>query len=147
MTRSHQPENAEKIRRPSPLQRNILIVQAGLEQRSTDRARTHDLEKLLPRGDDRPMYGNNLRASCRRMEQEGWVRTLRPPNLQLAVELTYARCTLAITLLTAEQVRVRAEQRAAQASITTVADVPLARNSISLVRVNFLRSNALPDLS
>lgn len=78
MTRSHLPENAEKIRRPSPLQRNILIVQAGLEQRSTDRARTHDLEKLLPRGDDRPMYGNNLRASCRRMEQEGWVRTLRP---------------------------------------------------------------------
>jgi hypothetical protein len=34
------------------------------------------------------VYGPNLRASCRRMEAAGWLRTLRAPNLQLAVELT-----------------------------------------------------------
>lgn len=81
---------ALKTRGPSPLQKNILIILAGLEQRGTDRVRTRDLEKLLERGGNRPVYGNNLRASCRRMEAAGWLRTLRAPNLQLAVELTDA---------------------------------------------------------
>jgi hypothetical protein len=45
---------------------------------------------VLEQGGDAPVYGPNLRASCRRMEAAGWLRTLRAPNLQLAVELTKA---------------------------------------------------------
>ena len=55
----------------------------------------------------------DLRASCRRMEASGWLRTLRAPNLQLAVELTDAGRAVAQPLLLAEQDRLRAEQRAA----------------------------------
>ncbi|EAM2857320.1 hypothetical protein AIR33_21505 [Salmonella enterica] len=34
-------------------------------------------------------YGNNLRASCRRMEETGWLRTPRNnQTLHLTVELT-----------------------------------------------------------
>ncbi|HIB1651543.1 TPA: hypothetical protein ACWV6T_005778, partial [Salmonella enterica subsp. enterica serovar Muenchen] len=83
---------------------------------------TRDIERVLERGGDAPVYGPNLRASCRRMEQAGWVRTLRAPNLQLAVELTDAGRVLAVPLLTAEQARVRAEQRATQVVV-----LPLVR--------------------
>ncbi len=48
------------------------------------------------------------------MEASGWLRTLRAPNLQLAVELTDAGRALAAPLLTDEQARVLAEQRAAE---------------------------------
>lgn len=35
----------------------------------------------------KPGHGPNLRASCcRRLEDAGWLRTLRAPDLQLAVE-------------------------------------------------------------
>ncbi|MBJ9201381.1 hypothetical protein GHU08_23830 [Citrobacter freundii] len=100
-----------QTRRPSPLQRNILILLAGLAQRGTTRVRTRDLEQMLERGGDRPVYGNNLRGSCRRMESAGWLRTLRADNLQLAVELTDAGQALALPLLREEQARVLAEQR------------------------------------
>ena len=76
------------VRRPSPLQRRVLIVLAGLEHNDITCVRTRDLEHLLEQGGDAPVYGPNLRASCRRMEASGWLRTLRAPNLQLAVELT-----------------------------------------------------------
>ena len=46
-----------------------------------------------------PAYGPNLRASCRRLEDAGWLRTLRAPNLQLAVELTDAGRAVAQPLL------------------------------------------------
>lgn len=51
---------------------------------------TRDIERVLERGGDAPVYGPNLRASCRRMEAAGLLHTLRAPNLQLAVELTDA---------------------------------------------------------
>ncbi|EAQ9808001.1 hypothetical protein EAN25_25380 [Salmonella enterica] len=117
---------ALKTRGPSPLQKNILIILAGLEQRGTDRVRTRDLEKLLERGGDRPVYGNNLRASCRRMEAAGWLRTLRAPNLQLAVELTDAGRETAVPLQADEQARVRAEQRATQVHV-----LPLVREKMA----------------
>lgn len=75
---------------------------------------TRDIERVLEKGGDAPVYGPNLRASCRRMEATGWLRTLRAPNLRLAVELTDAGHALAAPLLTAEQARVRAERRATQ---------------------------------
>ena len=62
----------------------------------------------------------DLRASCRRMEASGWLRTLRAPNLQLAVELTDAGRAVAQPLLLAEQDSLRAEQRAAE-----VVELPL----------------------
>lgn len=95
--------NGEKNRRPSPLQRRVLIVLAAMEQRGTHRVRTRDLEHLLAQGGEVPVYGPNLRASCRRMETAGWLRTLRAPNLQLAVELTDAGRVVAEPLLISEQ--------------------------------------------
>lgn len=54
------------------------------------------------------------------MEAAGWLRTLRAPNMQLAVRLTDAGRALAAPLLADEQARVLAEQRA-----TTVRVLPL----------------------
>ncbi|QIP58242.1 hypothetical protein [Hafnia alvei] len=105
---------AEKVRHPSPLQRRVLIVLAAMEQRGTHRVRTRDLEHLLAQGGEVPVYGPNLRASCRRMETAGWLRTLRAPNLQLAVELTETGRELAVPLLIEEQDRCEAERRASE---------------------------------
>ncbi|AGN88267.1 hypothetical protein [Enterobacter sp. R4-368] len=100
------------IRRPSPLQRSILIVLAALGARRPGPVATRDIERLLAQGGDRPVYGPNLRASCRRMEDAGWLRLLRAPNLQLAAELTDAGRALATPLLAAEQEKTLARQRA-----------------------------------
>ena len=77
-------------RRPSPLQRRVLIVLAALGAKGPGPVATRDIERVLEQGGDAPVYGPNLRASCRRMEAAGWLRTLRAPNLQLAVGLTDA---------------------------------------------------------
>jgi hypothetical protein len=58
------------------------------------------------------------------MEAAGWLRTLRAPNLQLAVELTDAGRALAAPFLADEQARVLAEQRA-----TAIRVLPLVRLS------------------
>ena len=79
-----------RMRRPSPLQRRVLIVLAALGAKSPGPVATRDIERVLEQGGDAPVYGTNLRASCRRMEAAGWLRTLRAPNMQLAVELTPA---------------------------------------------------------
>lgn len=78
---------------------------------------TRDIERVLEQGGDAPVYGPNLRSSCRRMEAAGWLRILRAPNLQLAVELTDAGRALAAPLLADEQSRVLAEQRATEVII------------------------------
>ena len=39
---------------------------------------TRDIERVLEQGGDAPVYGPNLRASCRRMEAAGWLRTWPP---------------------------------------------------------------------
>ena len=99
-------------RRPSPLQRRVLIVLAALDVKRPGPVATRDIERVLEQGGDAPVYGPNLRASCRRMEVAGWLRTLRAPNLQLAVELTDAGRALAAPFLADEKARVLAEQRA-----------------------------------
>lgn len=66
------------------------------------------------------MYGPNIRASCRRMEAAGWLRTLRAPNLQLAVELTDAGRGIAEPLYQAEREAETARQR-----LTDVRRLPL----------------------
>lgn len=99
-------------RRPSPLQRRVLIVLAALDAKRPGPVATRDIERVLEQGGDAPVYGPNLRASCRRMEAAGWLRTLRAPNMQLAVELTDAGRALAAPILAEEQARVLAEQRA-----------------------------------
>lgn len=81
---------AENARRPSPLQKRILIVLAALDAKRPGPVATRDIERMLAQAGEAPVYGPNLRASCRRMEAAGWLRTLRAPNLQLAVELTDA---------------------------------------------------------
>lgn len=111
-------------RRPSPLQRRVLIVLAALDAKRPGPVATRDIERVLEQGGDAPVYGPNLRASCRRMEAAGWLRTLRATNMQLAVELTDAGRTLAAPLLADEQARVLAEQRA-----TAVRSLPLVPRS------------------
>ncbi|HHQ5867629.1 TPA: hypothetical protein ACSRQR_004159 [Enterobacter hormaechei subsp. hoffmannii] len=110
----------EKARRPSPLQRRVLIVLAALDAKRPGPVATRDIERVLEQGGDAPVYGPNLRASCRRMEAAGWLRTLRAPNMQLAVELTDAGRALAAPLLADEQARVLAEQRATAVRVLTL---------------------------
>ena len=105
-------------RRPSPLQRRMLIVLAALEARHPGTpVPTRLIERLLTDGGHGPVYGPNLRASCRRMEAAGWLRTLRAQNMQLAVELTDAGRTLATPILAEEQASQLAEQRAAEVRV------------------------------
>ncbi|MEI9539912.1 hypothetical protein V5081_21590 [Enterobacter cancerogenus] len=104
--------DVKNARRPSPLQRRVLIVLAALDAKRPGPVATRDIERVLELGGDAPVYGPNLRASCRRMEAAGWLRTLRAPNMQLAVELTDAGRAQAAPLLADEQARVLAEQRA-----------------------------------
>ncbi|HBC6064480.1 TPA: hypothetical protein KEX60_004939 [Escherichia coli] len=88
-------------RRPSPLQRSVLIVLAALDEKRPGPVLTRDIERVLEQSGEAPVYGPNLRASCRRLEDAGWLRTLRAPNLQLAVELTDAGRAVAQPLLPA----------------------------------------------
>lgn len=88
-------------RRPSPLQRRVLIVLAALDEKRPGPVLTRDIERVLEQSGEAPVYGPNLRASCRRLEDVGWLRTLRAPNLQLAVELTDAGRAVAQPLLPA----------------------------------------------
>ena len=88
-------------RRPSPLQRRVLIVLAALDEKRPGPVLTRDIDRVLERSGEAPVYGPNLRASCRRLEDAGWLRTLRAPNLQLAVELTDAGRAVAQPLLPA----------------------------------------------
>ncbi|MEE1706927.1 hypothetical protein RIM94_32695, partial [Pseudomonas aeruginosa] len=88
-------------RRPSPLQRRVLIVLAALDEKRPGPELTRDIERVLEQSGEAPVYGPNLRASCRRLEDAGWLRTLRAPNLQLAVELTDAGRAVAQPLLPA----------------------------------------------
>lgn len=113
-----------QARRPSPLQRRVLIVLAALDAKRPGPVATRDIERVLEQGGDAPVYGPNLRSSCRRMEAAGWLRTLRAPNMQLAVRLTDAGRALAAPLLADEQARVLAEQRA-----TAVRVLPLVPRS------------------
>ncbi len=75
-------------------------------------------------GGDAPVYGPNLRASCRRMEAAGWLRTLRAPNLQLAVELTQDGRGIAEPLFRAEREAETARQR-----LTDVRRLPLRQTA------------------
>ena len=88
-------------RRPSPLQRRVLIVLAALDEKRPGPVLTRDIERVLEQSGEAPVYGPNLRASCRRLEDAGWLRTLRALNLQLAVELTDAGRAVAQPLLPA----------------------------------------------
>lgn len=78
---------------------------------------TRLIERLLTDGGHGPVYGPNLRASCRRMEAAGWLRTLRAKNMQLAVELTDAGRKLATPILAEEQASQLAEQRATEVRV------------------------------
>ena len=114
-----------KDRQPSPLQKRVLIVLAALDARHPGTpVPTRLIERLLTEGGHGPVYGPNLRASCRRLEMAGWLRTLRAQNLQLAVELTDAGRKLATPILAEEQASQMAEQRA-----TEVRVLPLATHS------------------
>lgn len=81
------------------------VVLAELDAGRPGPVATRDIERVLEKAGDTPVYGLNLRGSCRRMEAAGWLRTLRAPNLQLAVELTDSGQAIAAPLLAAERER------------------------------------------
>ena len=64
--------SAVTSRGPSPLQRRVLIVLAALDEKRPGPVLTRDLERVLERSGEAPVYGPNLRASCRRLEDAGW---------------------------------------------------------------------------
>ncbi|MFJ5375236.1 hypothetical protein ACIPTP_22175 [Pectobacterium versatile] len=107
-------------RRPSPLQRDILVVLAAHNARLSEPLRSRDLEDMLAAGRDRPVYGPSLRDSCRRMEAAGWLRRLRASNQQLALELTNVGREMAVPLLVAEQQAEIARQRAAEVHVLPI---------------------------
>lgn len=115
-----------KQRQPSPLQKRILIVLAVLDAKRPGQVATRNIERLLEQGGDVPVYGPNLRASCRRMEASGWLHILRAPNLQLAVELTDTGRDLAAPLLAEEQARALAQRRATQVRVLPFVPAALA---------------------
>lgn len=100
---------------------------AALDAKHPGPVPTRNIERVLELSGDAPVYGPNLRASCRRMEATGWLRTLRAPNLQLAVELTSAGREVATPLLVAEQERQQTEQRSAAVMV-----LPLVRKAPSM---------------
>lgn len=102
-------------------------MQAALDAKNPGPVPTRNIERVLELSGDAPVYGPNLRASCRRMEAAGWLRTLRAPNLQLAVELTSAGREVATPLLISEQERQQAEQRSAAVMV-----LPLVRKESSV---------------
>jgi hypothetical protein len=102
----------------------VLIVLAALDAKRPGPVATRDIERVLEQGGDAPVYGPNLRASCRRMEAAGWLRTLRAPNLQLAVELTEAGRGIAEPLFQAEREAETARQR-----LTDVRRLPLRQTA------------------
>lgn len=110
------------MKRLSALQRRILTVLAALGERDAGPVATRDIEHMLCRAGDGQVYGNNLRASCRRMEAAGWLRTLRAPNLQLAVELTDAGRAAALPFLRAE--RDAEEKRRRETTVHVLASRP-----------------------
>ncbi|CAI1213834.1 Uncharacterised protein [Serratia liquefaciens] len=51
---------AETQRRPSPLQRRVLIVLAVLDAKRPGPMATKDIERVLEQGGSAPVYGPNL---------------------------------------------------------------------------------------
>ncbi len=80
-----------KSRRPSPLQCRVLIVLAALGAKRPGPVATRDIERVLEQGGDAPVYGPNLRASCRRMQAAGWLRTRAGFTGDQAQELQWHR--------------------------------------------------------
>ena len=76
-------------RRPSPLRR-VLIVLAALDEKRPGPVLTRDIERVLEQSGKPRSTGQTCAPPARRLEDAGWLRTLRAPNLQLAVELTDA---------------------------------------------------------
>lgn len=110
------------MKRLSGLQRRILTVLAAIEEHEHGPVATRDIERMLAHAMDGQVYGNNLRASCRRMEAAGWLRTLRAPNLQLAVELTDAGRAAAQPCLQAE--RDAEDKRRRETTVRVLASLP-----------------------
>lgn len=104
-------DSVKKLRSPSPLQRRVLIVLANLDEKRHGPVPTRDIERVLELAGHSPVYGPNLRASCRRMEAAGWVRSFRSPSLRLAVELTDTGRVIAERLYREEQDYIIARQR------------------------------------
>ena len=63
-------------RRPSPLQRRVLIVLAALDEKRPGPVLTRDIERVLEQSGEAPVYGPNLRL-LPSSGDAGWLRTLR----------------------------------------------------------------------
>ncbi len=79
-------------RRPSPLQRRVLIVLAALDEKRPGPVLTRDIERVLERSGEAPVYGPNLRASCRRLEGDPlevaqWLQACHDAGMEVRVQV------------------------------------------------------------
>ncbi|CAD5360662.1 protein of unknown function (plasmid) [Enterobacter cancerogenus] len=96
-------DDVKNVRRPSPLQRRVLIVLAALDAKRPEPVATRDIERMLEQGGNAPVCTGRTCVPL----AAGW--KLRATNMQLAAPL-----------LADEQAHVLAELRA-----TTVRVLPL----------------------
>ncbi|PXK73556.1 hypothetical protein DMS23_07905 [Klebsiella variicola] len=111
------PNTGRSGRRMSALQRKILVILEALNEHGSCPVATRDIERILENGGDKPVYGSNLRAACRKLEEAGFLNTLRARNLQLAVQLTQSGHTIAASLLAEERLRDKERERARECFI------------------------------
>lgn len=123
-------------RRPSPLQRRVLIVLAALDEKRPGPVLTRDLERVLERSGEAPVYGPC--TGCRRLEGRLASYPARPESAAgCRADRTPARA-VAQPLLLAEQDRLRAERRAARsrrAAAGPAAGLPADGTSATLICV------------
>lgn len=126
------PDIGRSGRRMSALQKKILIVLAALNARKYGPVATKDIERVLEQGGDKPVYGSNLRAACRKLEEIGLLRTLRAKNLQLAIEFTDMGKTIALPLLEKEKEQERVKKRTRECHILPVSTFSNKLNEVEI---------------
>lgn len=104
-------------RRLSLLQKKILILAMAAESRHPGPLPTRDIEQMLERSGERPVYTASVRKSCHHLESSGLLRTLRSRSLRLAIELTEAGRAVAAPLLDAEYRAERERQRQSECRV------------------------------
>lgn len=113
------------MKRLSALQKGIMTVVAAIDEKQPGQPVPVSLiGRMLNDGGHGPVYGPNLRASCRRLATAGWLRMLRAKDLSLAVELTETGDAAARPLLQAE--RDASERRRRETEVCVLASAPSA---------------------
>ena len=113
------------MKRLSSLQKGIMTVVAAInDKRPGQPVPVSLIGRMLNDGGHGPVYGPNLRASCRRLATADWLRMLRAKDLSLAVELTKTGASAARPLLQAERDAIERHRR--ETEVCVLASAPSA---------------------